>query len=111
MLGPEQGARYLAKYFSKTFEQREALEKLGFLRRYSTSGGWPRLDYQLAGMKDENFLVANYEAWYRELDEDVERSESDPAVAMVGSSLVVQKVNAGRIKRWSAMLQKAGEEI
>jgi len=35
-------ANYLGKYLAKGFETRERLEELGFLRRYSSSRGWPK---------------------------------------------------------------------
>lgn len=43
-------AYYLQKYFAKTFEDRTALEALGYSRRWSSSKNWPRVErLHLAG--------------------------------------------------------------
>lgn len=40
---PQGAGSYLSKYFSKTFQDRQALEELGFKRRFAMSRNFPRL--------------------------------------------------------------------
>ena len=43
------GAKYLAKYFTKGFGDRGELERRGFVRRWSASRDWPRVSTSLNG--------------------------------------------------------------
>lgn len=39
--GAAEAASYVAKYLNKSFNDRTAMEAMGFARRYSSSRGWP----------------------------------------------------------------------
>lgn len=70
---PEGGATYLAKYFSKTFGQREKLEALGFLRRYARSRLWPNLSVRMRG---GSYGPHHTPAYYRPSNEEIDRGRS-----------------------------------
>lgn len=78
---PGAGA-YLAKYLAKNMEDRDKLLWLGFKKRYSRSGGWPKLEYHLKGVLDKT-----HETWYTGPDKKVAKAYLEAAKTNSGMEL------------------------
>lgn len=60
VMGASGAAAYLAKYLGKGVMDRDALEELGFLRRWSCSNNWPRGQLQTRGVDGGYYESSTY---------------------------------------------------
>lgn len=102
VLGPNGAAVYLAKYLVKSGDKREELEKLGFMRRHSTSKYWPNdSTLLLRGSIDGVWVKTKFE-WKGEGTTATYQgrpNKRDPLLDRVGSELALALAEKASRKR------------
>lgn len=89
VLGKFGAAAYLAKYLAKSYtgSQRDQLEQLGFIRRFSVSRGWPRgAEMKRRGTIDKSWTPAGWVKGGR-FKRLINDTKNEPEMEQVGTDM------------------------
>lgn len=112
---PHKAASYMAKYLTKGLLHREALEALGFKRKWSCSRNWPRpAPSRLLGSVDGAWTKVERINWgvaQALVSAVLARSIDHPLVSLVGDPIVMEWQEASIKKRTFRKLSRLNKEI
>ena len=112
---PHKAASYMAKYLTKGLLHREALETLGFKRKWSCSRNWPRpTPTRLIGSVDGAWTKVERINWgvaQALVSAVLARSIDHPLVSLVGDPIVMEWQEASIKQRTFRKLSKLNKEI
>ena len=107
--GARKGASYMGKYLTKTLQGGDALEELGFKRRFSRSANWPTVGSMKLVGTDENVWESKTWTWRRNGGELAEKmvkdSTGDRLLEHTGDSVVLEVAKKRRERKMANKLK------